>query len=64
MFLSVCVVFLGRPITVKGWDNTTQPEKKDVLMPFTATWRPLEILMLSEVSQKGKEKYHMPSRIG
>ena len=28
-------------------------------MPFTAKWMQLEILMLSEVSQKEKDKYHM-----
>ena len=33
--------------------------KKKELMPFVATWIQLEILILSEVSQKGKDKYHM-----
>ena len=28
-------------------------------MPFTATWIELETLILSEVSQKEKDKYHM-----
>ena len=28
-------------------------------MPFLATWMELETLILSEVSQKEKEKYHM-----
>ena len=27
-------------------------------MPFAATWMDLEIIMLSEVSQKEKDKYH------
>ena len=30
-------------------------------MPFTATWMELETLILSEVSQKEKGKYHMMS---
>ena len=30
-------------------------------MPFTATWMQLEIIILSEVSQKEKDKYHMIS---
>jgi len=28
-------------------------------MPFAATWMELETLILSEVSQKEKDKYHM-----
>ena len=28
-------------------------------MPFVATWIQLEILILSEVSQKEKDKYHI-----
>ena len=32
-------------------------------MPFTATWMELETLILSEVSHKEKDKYHMISHI-
>ena len=32
-------------------------------MPFVATWMQLEIIKLSEVSQKEKDKYHMISLI-
>ena len=32
-------------------------------MPFAATWMELEILILSEVSQKEKDKYRMISLI-
>ena len=32
-------------------------------MPFAATWMDLEIIILSEVSQKEKHKYHMISLI-
>ena len=32
-------------------------------MPFAATWRDLEIIILSEVSQEEKDKYHVISLI-
>jgi len=35
--------------------------KKEQIMPFAITWRQLEIPILSEVSQKEKDKYHMIS---
>ena len=37
--------------------------KKNDIMPFRATWMELEALILSEVSQKEKDKYHMISLI-
>ena len=37
--------------------------KKNEIMPFAATWMPLEIIILSVVSQKEKDKYHMISFI-
>ena len=37
--------------------------KKNNTMPFAATWMELETLILSEVSQKEKGKYHMVSLI-
>ena len=55
-------------IGLEQWDiytqwNTIRPLKKDKIMPFAATWMELEILILSEVSQKEKDKYHMISLI-
>ena len=32
-------------------------------MPFAATWMDLDIIILSEVSQKEKNKYHMTSPV-
>ena len=37
--------------------------EKNEIMPFVATWMDLEIVILSEVSQKEKDKYHMISLI-
>ena len=37
--------------------------KKNKIMPCAATWIELEILILSEVSQEAKDKYHMISLI-
>ena len=37
--------------------------KRNEIMPFTATWMQLKIIILSEVSQKEKDKYHMISLI-
>ena len=34
---------------------------KNNIMPFTATWMEIETLILSEVSQEEKDKYHMIS---
>ena len=33
--------------------------KKNEIMPFAATWMVMEIIILSEVSQTEKDKYHM-----
>ena len=36
---------------------------KNKIMPFAATWMQLEIIILSEINQKEKDKYHMTSLI-
>ena len=35
--------------------------KENEIMSFAATWMDLEIIILSKVSQKEKDKYHMIS---
>ena len=37
--------------------------KKNEIMPFAATWMDLEIIILNEVSQTEKDKYHTISLI-
>ena len=37
--------------------------KKNEIMPFAATWMILKIIIVSEVSQTEKDKYHMISLI-
>ena len=38
-------------------------ERKKELLPFATAWMELEIIMLSEISQAVKDKYHMISSI-
>ena len=49
---------LGRCGIYTQW-NTTQPSKRTL----AAAWMELETLILSEESQKEKDKYHMISLI-
>ena len=38
-------------------------ERKKELLPFVTAWMELESIMLSEISQEVKDKYHMISPI-
>ena len=37
--------------------------KKKEVLPFSTAWMELETIMLSEISQPTKDKYHMTSLI-
>ena len=37
--------------------------KKNEIMPISASWMDLEVIILSEVSQREKDKYHVISLI-
>ena len=48
---------------VRIYSGILLSHKKNEIMPFAATWMDLEIITLSEVSQKEKDKYHIISLI-
>ena len=43
--------------------NGVSAIKRNEMLPFAETWTDLEIVVQSEVSQKGKNKYHVISLI-
>ena len=45
------------------YDGILLSHEEDEIMPFAATWMNLENVILSEVSQIEKDKYHMISLI-
>ena len=47
--------------TVHGAAMSWSTKKENEIMPFAVTQKDLEIILLSEVSQTEKEKYHMIS---
>ena len=48
---------------VRIYNGILFSHKKKEIMLFAAKWMDLEIIILSEVSQTEKEKYHMISLI-
>ena len=48
---------------VPVYNGILHSHKKNEIMPFAATWMQQEIIILSEVSQKEKDKYHTISLI-
>ena len=54
---------LDRVNVVHMYNETLFSYKKNEIMSFAATRMDLEIIMLSEVSQTKKDKYHMRSLI-
>ena len=45
------------------YDGLYSAMKKNKIMPFAATWMNREIIKLSDIIQKEKDKYHMMSLI-
>ena len=58
----MCFIYIYIYIYIIQW-NITQPQKKNEIMPFAATWMDLEIIILSKVCQKEKDKYRMISLV-
>ena len=50
-------------VSIHVYSGILLSHKKNELMPFAASWKDLEIIILSEASQKEKEKYRMISLI-
>ena len=48
---------------VHTYNGILLSHKENEIMAFVATWMDLEVIILSEVSQKEKDKYHMISFI-
>ena len=48
---------------VQIYNGILLSHKKNKIMSFAATWMDLEVIILSEVSQIEKDKYHMVSLI-
>ena len=42
-----------------GFLNTTWPIRKNAIIPIAALWMDLESIIVSEVSQSDKDKFHM-----
>ena len=51
----------GRFFTTEPPGRILLSHKKNEIMPFAVTRIDLEMIMLNEVSQKEKDKYHMTS---
>ena len=57
------VVHYSLSLTQKKIRQMQQKERKNELLPFVTAWMELETIMLSEISQVVKDRYHMISII-
>ena len=53
----------GKEDMVYIYNGKLLSDQKDEILPFVTTWMELECIMLSEISQAEKDKYHMISLI-
>ena len=54
---------MNREDVVRIYDGVLLSHKKNEMGPFVATWKNLETVILSDVSQKEKDEYHTVSLI-
>ena len=52
---------LDKEDVVYTYNGILLSHKKNKIMPFVATWMDLEIILLGEISQTEKDKYHIIS---
>ena len=52
---------MGKEDVVHVYSGILLSQEKNELMPSIATWMDLEMIILSEVSQTEKDKYHTVS---
>ena len=53
----------GKEDVVQKYNGILLSHKKNEIMLFAATWMDLQLIILSEVSQTEKDKYHVISLI-
>ena len=52
---------MGKEDVAQTYNGLLLSHRKNEIMPFSAPWMDLEIITLSEVNQKEKDKYHVIS---
>ena len=57
--MSIDFFLMNKEDVVYIYNGILLSHKKNELMPFSGTWMDLEIIILSEVSDTEKNKYHI-----
>ena len=57
--MSIDFFLMNKEDVVYIYNGILLSHKKNELMPFSGTWMDLEIIILSEVSETKKNKYHI-----
>ena len=52
---------MDKDVILMQWTTYYSAIKRNGILPFVATWMNLEIIVLNEIHQKQKDKYHMIS---